>query len=103
MADNIRRGTGSDHEDIVEFLQDAEEKMVLYMRHQHHCYNQERRISDIFGELREDVSLSKAVVLLDYKMNLSLYVTEKRQLNFWQERHCVSWGGDILLSCGLKS
>lgn len=48
VVDNIRKRTTSERMDVVEFLRDAEEKMILYMGHQHRCYNQERRISDIF-------------------------------------------------------
>ena len=86
VVDNISTTISSAREDIIEFLEDAEEKMVLYMGHQHRCYNQEKRISDIFGELREDVSLSKAVVLLDYKMKFEPLRYREKTTEFFERR-----------------
>lgn len=102
VVDNIRRKTGSEREDIVEFLQDAEEKMVLYMGHQHRCYNQERRISDIFGELREDVALSKADVLPDYKMKFEPIRYREKTTEFFGKKG-IEWHGAAIFYCRADS
>ena len=95
---NIRTTISSAREDIIEFLEDAGQKMVLCMGHQHRCYNQEKRISDIFGERREDVSLSKVVVLLDYKMKIEPLRDREKTTELFRKKG-ISWHGAVIFYC----
>lgn len=86
VVENIKNDISAARQDVKDVLKDVQEKLLLYYGHQHRCYNQEKRISELFGELRSDTATSNAIVLMDYKMKFEPIRYREKTTEFFREK-----------------
>lgn len=70
VVENIKQSVIGSNNSAADALDDAAHKFLLYMHHQHRCFNQEKRIARAFEEVKSDPHSSMALLLIDYKMKL---------------------------------
>ena len=82
----IKDEADAERADISEALEEIKNKVVLFMGHQQRCHNQERRITELFEELKADSTGSNSTILIDYKMKFEAIRFREKTTEFFGKR-----------------
>ena len=82
-------------DDVRMALQDCQDKLMLFMSHQHRCKNQQDRIAKAFETTERDTAREESLILVDYKMKMEPIRYREKTVECFGKRG-MSWHGAVI-------